>query len=201
MSWKLAPLLFLLCAAAASGAQVYEWKDDKGIRHFSDTPPPPSVSKVKVQPGDHSAPESNGLPYALAEAVKRHPVLLYTGSQCDACDQGRALLQARGIPFQERTVDSSADLAALNRAGGAGKLPLLLIGNDKRSGFEAGAWNAALSAASYPVQRRLPPSYQAPPSLPAAPPLPAAAPAIPSEPDQLPSQKPPPLNAPPNFQF
>lgn len=199
--------ILILCAAGVAAlpaqAQVYQWKDAAGVTHFSDMPPPASAGKVKVQPGASRANAPAGLPYAVADAARRHPVVLYTGNQCDACDQGRALLQARGIPFTEKTVDTSADLAALNQAGGAGKLPLLLIGTVSRSGFEAGAWQAALTKASYPSQRSLPAGYQAPGAAPAAPPpvpAPAVKPAAAPD-DDTASPPPPPRNGPPDFQF
>lgn len=197
-------LVLLLCAGGAA-AQVYKWKDAKGVTHFSDQPPPPAArpaSKVELKsyPAGAAAP---ALPFELAEAVKNHPVTLYTTGQCEACDQGRAMLQARGIPLTEKTVDSAADQAALQQAGGGNQLPLLLVGRNKLTGYERGAWDAALAAASYPAQRMLPSSYQAARATPAAPrpavlTNPGAAPAAASE---SPPERLPPLNAPPDFQF
>src|SRR5678815_5237572 len=47
-----APLLLLVLIAAgasASAAQVYSWTDANGTKHFSDSPPPPSVSAQKIK--------------------------------------------------------------------------------------------------------------------------------------------------------
>jgi len=47
-----APLLLLVLIAAgasASAAQVYSWTDANGVKHFSDSPPPPSVNAQKVK--------------------------------------------------------------------------------------------------------------------------------------------------------
>lgn len=56
-------LLGCLLAAAAANAQstkIYQWKDDKGVTHFTDTPPPPSAKSttrdVASKPGEAPAP-------------------------------------------------------------------------------------------------------------------------------------------------
>ena len=40
MAARAALAVLLMLATATAGAQVYKWKDDKGVTHFSDTPPP-----------------------------------------------------------------------------------------------------------------------------------------------------------------
>ncbi len=203
-------LLAVALAAVAGGAsaQMYTWKDAKGVTHFSDQPPPEAAGAkagavaTKAAPRGPSQPS---LPYALAEAVKRNPVVLYTTGQCAACDQGRALLQQRGVPYLEKTVNSNEDQQQLKAAGSDLRLPLLLVGSNKQLGFEAVGWQEALTAASYPLQSRLPAGWrQAPPV--AAAPLPAAKSGelarqvVTDKPEVMPV-KPPPENAPPGFQF
>jgi len=160
-------LLLLLCAGAAS-AQIYRWKDARGVTHFSDMPPAASVpvAKIDSRVGASSAP---GLPFALARAVKSNPVTLFTTAQCAACDQGRAMLQTRGIPYAEKTVSNANDHAALRQAGSVSQLPLLLVGSGKFIGYEQTTWDAALTAANYPLQAMLPPDYRQTPPRPAAP--------------------------------
>ena len=173
MGLKLAAIL-LLCAGAAGGvhAQVYKWVDEKGVTHYSDAPPPPSnkAAKAKVElksfSGGGGAVE---LPAELAAAVRDRPVTLYSTAQCEACDQARAMLLARGIPFREKTVNTADDQAALKKAGSNGQLPLLLVGRGKQIGFEQSSWDVLLSDAGYPVQKIIPPNYQNPPPVAAAP--------------------------------
>jgi glutaredoxin len=199
----------LLCMAGAS-AQMFKWVDAKGVVHYSDTPPPPSQKKIEVKPFTGGGPAVE-LPYALAEAVRNNPVTLYTTADCNACDQARTLLQVRGVPFAEKTVNSNDDQQKLKEAGSPGQLPLLLVGGSKLIGFEAGAWNQALSDADYPAQRILPPTYQNPRAEAAAPPkgpsaqalaraaARAAAAADAAETARL-NREPPP-DVPPGFQF
>jgi glutaredoxin len=160
-------LALLLCAAGAS-AQMFKWTDSKGVVHFSDQPP--TGKDVKVETKSFAAGGNDvALPYELAEAVRNSPVTLYTAADCKACDQGRTLLQQRGIPFSEKTVSTNDDQHKLKEAGSAGQVPLLVVGGTKRVGFEAGAWNEALSNAAYPKQRVLPANYQYPVAVSAAP--------------------------------
>ncbi|WP_426190114.1 DUF4124 domain-containing protein [Massilia sp. DWR3-1-1] len=202
--------LVLALAAASASAQMYRWKDANGVTHFSDQPPPePAPARAGARPPARPAvaavPGGGGaslpsLPYALSEAVRRHPVVLYTTSSCEACDQGRALLQQRGVPFTEKTVHSNDDQQQLKAAGSDARLPLLLVGAGKQIGFEAQAWQEALTAASYPLQSRLPAGWRAAPALAAAPPPtpdPVMAPPAPAPASPKPAAE----NAPPGFQF
>ncbi|MDL2354686.1 MAG: glutaredoxin family protein [Pseudomonadota bacterium] len=195
-------LALLLCAAGA-GAQMFKWTDAKGVVHFSDQPPPAAAGKVEQKRmAGAGAGDGVALPYALAEASRNSPVVLYSSAACAACDEGRALLLQRGIPFTEKTVASNADQRMLKEAGSDGQVPLLLIGGARQIGFEAGAWHAALSEAAYPLKRMLPAAYRQPAAAPAAPvaPPPArdAMPKRPAEPARPPQ---PASDAPPGFQF
>lgn len=203
MKPRAALVLLLLLAMGAAGAQVYKWKDDKGVTHFSDTPPPPTVKEAELKTYATGAPAPS-LPFELQAPVRDNPVTLYTTAQCAACDQGRAQLRRRGIPYQEKTVLTAADMEALKKAGSSGRLPLLTIGVARQVGYDQAAWDDALSAAGYPAQSLLPANYAHAAPEPAAPrPAPAdteraAAAAKPSPAD---ARREPPVNAPPNFQF
>lgn len=206
---RTALLMLLLLAAGAAGAQVYKWVDAKGVTHYSDQPPPPSTpAKTKVEVKSFSTGSGMAeLPPELAEVVRNRPVTLYTTSQCEGCNQARAMLLARGVPFAEKTVSSAEDQAALKKAGSNGQLPLLLVGRSKLIGYEQSSWEVLLSDAGYPTQKILPASYSNPAPVAAAPPPPpdpaalarAAAQAAQEEQQRL--QRPPAINAPPGFQF
>ncbi|UMR30871.1 glutaredoxin family protein [Massilia sp. MB5] len=204
---RTAPVLLLLVAAGTAGAQMYKWKDAKGVTHYSDTPPPASAKQAEVK-NFNSAPGAD-LPALLAEVARSHPVILYTAADCAACAEGRALLQARGIPYSEKTVSTADDHAVLKKAGSAGQLPLLLVGQNKQIGFETATWDGLLSSAGYPLSSALPPGYRNPPVSSAAPRRPSAAErerqaqeaARAAAEAETRSKRPPPANAPPDFQF
>ncbi|SFU35606.1 Glutaredoxin [Pseudoduganella namucuonensis] len=199
-------LLLLLCGGMAS-AQIYKWTDQKGVTHFSDTPPPakaaPAGKPVEVKHYD-TGPATPALPAELATVAKASPVTLYTTQECDICNAARAMLQKRGVPYTEKTVQNSDDMAALRRAGSAGRLPYLLIGRERQTGFEQVTWDEALTAAGYPAQSLLPANYRQTPPAPAAPPPARTAETTQSgKPEnQAPrTQRLPPVNASPDFQF
>jgi glutaredoxin len=192
----------LLCAAGAS-AQMFKWTDAKGVVHYSDKPPPGETAKVERKAIAGGA-QSVQLPYALADAARKSPVVLFTSSPCAPCDQGRVLLQQRGIPFTEKTVASNEDQQKLSEAGGSTQVPLLLVGGARRVGFQAGEWNAALTAAAYPARAMLPASYKNPaaePAAPVPPPRPLARDVAPEPAPEAPRRPPPPSDAPPGFKF
>lgn len=190
--------LALLAGAGLADAQMYKWVDAKGVVHFSDQPPP---DNAKTERKNFDSGSGVALPYGLAQAVRNNPVILYTANNCSLCDQGRSLLERRGIPFTEKTVSTNADQQQMNEAGGDGHLPLLFVGSNKVVGYEEGIWNNALTSASYPLQRQLPADYRNPAAQSAAPPKPVAKAAPVSAPNAPPAKKPPPENAPPGFQF
>jgi len=203
------PIVLALSAGAAH-AQLYKWVGPDGRITYSDTPPP-AAAKVETKPIGSAAPASGAaLPYELAQAVRNHPVTLYSTANCIPCDDGRKLLNDRGVPFTEKTVSTNEDIAALRAAGGDGNLPLLTVGRTPQHGFEPGAWNTALTAAGYPASSQLPKSYRNPPAAPAAPKKQAARAnseasasandpaAEPARPTELPPAA---GNAPPGFRF
>lgn len=164
----LLPMLLLPVCAVAQ-AELFKWVGPDGKVTYSDVPPPAAARGIEKKQLAPAAPApSAGLPYELAEAAKASPVILYAAPDCSPCDQGRALLAARGIPYREKTVTSNEDIVRLREAGGDAQLPLLLVGKERQQGFSDSAWSAALSAAGYPQTSRLPPHYRHPAPEPAA---------------------------------
>lgn len=200
--------LLLSCAACAH-AQLYKWVGPDGKVSYSDTPPPPSATHVETRPLPATPGSASALPYELAQVVKDSPVTLYTTAKCQPCDDGRKLLSTRGVPFTEKTVNTNDDSIRFRQiAGSDARLPLLIVGYDQQHGFEAGAWNAALSAAGYPETSMLPKTWHNPPAQAAAPPNPvvpkekkADAGSSTTEAANSGDLPPPTGNAPPGFRF
>lgn len=196
----------LLQGAAAAQAQMYKWVGPDGKVTYSDTPPPSSVKKVETKPVNIDPNAGVELPFEVAEAVKNHPVVLYTGAKCGPCDDARALLANRGIPFKEKTVNSNEDIGKLREISGDTQLPFLLIGQSKYKGLNASEWSSALSAAGYPETSKLPKSYRNPApqaAAPAAPPAAAKPAPNNARASAVPPEDLPPAtgNAPPGFRF
>jgi len=161
-------LCILLCATSAQ-AQLYKWVGPDGKITYTDSPPPSSAKHVETKAAAGGGVNTAGLPYELSQAVKNHPVTLYTTANCTPCDEGRKLLAGRGIPFSEKTVNSSEDIAQYKKLNSEGHMPFLLVGRKQERGFESSAWNMALTAAGYPETSQLPKTYRNPPAEAAAP--------------------------------
>lgn len=164
-----------LVPAAADAQSVYRWVDKNGKVHYSDQPPPEEVKNVQQKKVGGGTVEVSQLPYATQVAMQKNPVVLYGAPTCGTpCEQGRAVLAKRGIPFSERDVSASeADAEALKKLVGTMDVPVLVIGQNKLKGYEEGTWNSALDSAGYP-RTALPGQRPPAPPKPPAPPAPAA---------------------------
>ena len=68
------------------------------------------------------------------------PVTLYTSSDCAPCNSGRSLLNARGIPYSEKLINTAEDGEALKRLSGDMTLPFLTIGAQQIKGYFDAEW-------------------------------------------------------------
>lgn len=59
------------------------------------------------------------------------PIVIYTKSWCPYCQAAKALLKAKGAPFEEISVDGDrvAQMAMAARAGGRTTVPQIFIGD------------------------------------------------------------------------
>lgn len=161
-------LLLLLCAASAH-AQLYKWVGPDGKITYSDTPPPKTAKQVETKSLTTGTVNTSDFPFELAEAVRNYPVTLYTTRDCAPCEEGRQLLNARGVPFREKTVNSQEDINLFRQVSSDGQLPVLIVGRLKEQGFEPGAWKSTLTNAGYPESSKLPKTYRNPQAEAAAP--------------------------------
>lgn len=153
-------LLGALVTPLASAQGVYRIVGPDGKVTYSDQPPPAASNARPVAGAGGTGSAGPALPAELRQAAGRYPVTLYSGNDCAPCDSGRSFLSARGIPFSEKTVSSSDDLAAFKRLSGATSLPLLTIGGQQLKGYSATEWGQYLDAAGYPKKSVLPPGYR-----------------------------------------
>ena len=147
-------LLLCLVASLAAAQTTYRWTDPaSGRTVFSDQPPPAAArssaktSETRDEGGD--APTS----YAIRAASEKFPVTLYTSPDCtDACQNGRSLLNKRGVPFREVVLQgNSPELEELKKlTGGEAFVPVVVVGRQNSKGFDAATWNGLLDLAGYP---------------------------------------------------
>jgi glutaredoxin len=203
-------LVLGLTAASVSAQGVYRIVGPDGRVSYSDQPPPTATSQP-VNAGATSAATGSGaqLPFQLRQVVARFPVTLYTAKECAPCNSGRNLLNARGIPYTEKLVETPEDGEALRRLSGEAALPFLTIGGQQIKGYSDTEWTQFLDAAGYPKTSALPGNYRrpAPTPLVAAKPAPGApvpgAPTPSATPTAAPTPVPvaPPANNPAGIRF
>ena len=161
-------ILSVLAVPVLQAQAIYRITGPDGRVTFSDQPPAPNGKTTVLGSGGRSdsSAASGALPFELRQIASRFPVTLYSGDSCPPCNNGRALLAGRGIPFAERTVTTPQDGEALQRLSGDTSLPFLMIGGQKIRGFLASDWTQYLDAAGYPASSQLPPGYRNPPPTP-----------------------------------
>lgn len=171
--------LFLTLSTNGAVAQTpYKVVAPDGRITYTDRPvaaqPGMQVHALRRDASSASAAAGPPLPADLRAVQTRFPVTVYTTADCPSCDNGRRLLQTRGVPYVERLVTSEDDVAALQRLSGGRTLPVLTVGGQTMRGYSDSDWLATLDLAGYPKESRLPRGWQAP----AAEPLVARAPAV-----------------------
>jgi Domain of unknown function (DUF4124) len=197
--------LWVACALVpAVACAQYKTVGPDGRVTYSDQPPAATSRPLQKNVPAASAPT---LPYEVQQAASRYPVVIYTGGNCTPCDSARTYLLNRGVPFNEKTITSEAEITAFKQQSPTGTAPLVTVGPRKLIGFSQTSLGGLLDAAGYPAASALPREYQNPPPTALIPASAAAAAAATStspastDPAAPASPPPPPANAPPGFRF
>lgn len=156
-------VLLLASGVGFAAGTTYKWVDEHGRVHYSDQPPPPNAKKVEEKKAGANTIETSELPYALREAVRKHPVTLYTSACGEPCEKARELLKTRGVPYSEKNPEKPELSEELKKLTGALEVPVLQVGQSKvLKGFEQGQWHRELDAAGYPKTSALPAKAEPP---------------------------------------
>jgi glutaredoxin len=130
----------------AYAERVYRWVDKSGNVSYHDRPPP-SEDASRVEERQFRVREDRGTSAADAPKVA---VVIYTVPQCSSCDQVRAHLEKRGVPFSEKNVDK--DRAAqdeLQKRSGALSVPTIIVGEKVMKGYVDSLLDGELDAAGF----------------------------------------------------
>ncbi len=147
-------MLLLCCFAAvpvlAQASDLFRWVDSAGKIYYGDTPPANALDVQSIKSSGSSS-QNEDLPYETRIAQQNFPVTLYVGSVCDeVCNQAHSLLNRRGIPFAEKVLKTSKDIAAYRQLSGLDAfVPALQVGTTFIKGFQESQWNSELDIAGY----------------------------------------------------
>lgn len=102
--------LFLATAAAGSAAsEIYQWKDARGVTHYSETPPPAGTPYQVRRITDSGASSQPADPAQARAAAEPDP-------QCTTARSNIEVLQADGPVHQEDGSGNTRELDADERA-------------------------------------------------------------------------------------
>jgi glutaredoxin len=145
---------------------LFRWTDVKGQINYGDRPPPNALNVIKIDLMTIGENTQSLLPYLVRRASTNFPVMLFTSKNCPPCTSARDYLNKRGIPFAERTIESSDDSMEFKRLTGAEGVPVATLGNKPLIAFDAEEWGNALDATGYPQKSQLPPAFKQEPARP-----------------------------------
>jgi glutaredoxin len=177
----------LLAGAATGAAAQYKIVGPDGRVTYTDKPPAPADARLATPGAGSTTGSGAALPAEVRQAMARYPVTLYAAKSCSPCDQARQWLKGRGIPFSEYSIESNADIAALQAKFGGREVPVITFGGQVIRAWSQGEVSSYADAAGYPKQARLV-GYSWPAATPLAPP--SAAPTAAAEPAPAPAPAP-----------
>jgi glutaredoxin len=136
---------------AVAQQQLFRYIDRDGRVVYTDTAPPSDARSVTQKKMGGNYIETSEPPYALQIAQQRNPVTLYAGSCGPLCDQSRALLNRRGVPYREIDPAQPGEGAKLKLVTGEMQVPVLVVGSTYvLKGLDEEKWQGALDQAGYP---------------------------------------------------
>ncbi len=152
-------LLGCLALSLAWGTDVFRWVDEQGGVHYSDQPPPLSAKKVQKLSGRGNVVEVDKESFDTKMAKAQNPVVLYASDCGQFCDDAKAYLRQRGVPFTLKDPSKEPEYAVeLKKLVGAMEVPVIVAGQSHQKGFEATSWDTLLDAAGYPRTPLIPSS-------------------------------------------
>jgi glutaredoxin-like YruB-family protein len=148
-----AAVLVVLCSVILSRAEMYKWEEN-GVVTFKDTPPPVSKKrKVKVYrdsdfaaapPVPASSKNSRNTPSSFVklpqEAAKKSErfagtIEMYATSWCGYCVAAEKYMRSKNYPYVKYDIEKDSAAKQRHKDLGGRGVPLIIIGNNKMSGF------------------------------------------------------------------
>lgn len=136
--------------SAAQADTLYKWVDSQGRVSYHDQPPPDGagyqVQEKVLGPSNKTKQDDT-----LSKITEKYPVVLYAVPGCPSCDQARAYLQKRKVPFTDQNVENNTALQeTLKKKVGAVSVPTITIGDKVMKGYLESILEGELDDAGYP---------------------------------------------------
>ena len=144
-------------AALPAAAQVYKWTGPDGRTHYGDRPPEDARKqelRIGVQSFGGPAEVDTWTrvlkrPPAVDSAKPRNAAItMFSTSWCPHCKRAKAYFAQKGVSFREVDIEASEEgRREFGEYGGSG-VPLIIVGEHRMRGFDAGAMERLLASAS-----------------------------------------------------
>jgi glutaredoxin len=152
---KLIPVLVAaLLATAAHAQEIYRWTDAQGRVHYGADKPPAGVkakvveSRISSIAGPATVMGKPPEPRARA-AARPLEVTMYATDWCGYCRQARQFFARNGIRYAELDIEKSAAAHAEYKGLGGRGVPLIVVGEQRMSGFSEARLMQMLRAAGH----------------------------------------------------
>jgi glutaredoxin len=142
-------LAFIVIGLSVAHAErLYKWTDSQGHVSYHDQPPPDGSYRVEEKDlGESRKPVDD----TLAKITEKYPVVLYSVPKCSSCDQARAYLQKRKVPFTEQNLEGNAELQQkAKKKIGSLSVPTITVGDKVMKGYLESVLEGELDDAGYP---------------------------------------------------
>jgi glutaredoxin len=127
-------VLILFIFSSFAWSQIYKWKDEKGVVHFSDSPPAgKDVQEIRIREkgaGSETSKDAGRPPNRQAKekrSFQEIKVIMYMTTWCPYCRKAREYLNSLGVGLVEYNVEKDRDKAeeAKRKGGGGGGVPVI----------------------------------------------------------------------------
>lgn len=144
-------MLASLVAAPAFAGKLYKWVDERGNVSYQDRPPPAGQGRVEEKNVRDGGGAASADPSA-AEAAAKAPVTLYMIPKCSPCDEARAYLKKRKVPFTEVNVSEKNPQSqeVMRKKVGDLSVPTITVGSKVMQGYVESLVSGELDQAGYP---------------------------------------------------
>lgn len=155
-------LMFILCLCVyQTGASMYSWTDENGVKHYSNNPPPSNNKTKDLKVSDEIEYDASKDKKRLEKAdeywnkklkhfnksqtgkkktrkkkyTSSKDVVMFSTRNCGYCTKAKAFFNQHGVKYTDIDINKSEDgrkrFKELNGRG----VPLILIGDKKIRGF------------------------------------------------------------------